>query len=144
MIERSFAPDGARGRAIDAAMHRELARSLEYLASECRDRLDFDHDAAMRLVARLDQGARLPPVAFAHYYALAFSLLEGENDAAVEHWRELLAEPEAAPGLRVSALEDPATSPLGARYTRMMQGDGESGAAILPPSPEVARAFERR
>lgn len=126
-------------------MHRELALSLSYLASECRGRLDFDGPAAERLVARLDQGARLPPSAFAHYYAVAFSLLDERRSDAESSWRDLLATAEAAPGLRVTALEDPARSGLGALYARLMQGGGDAfGVVIRPPAPEVARDFERR
>ncbi len=126
-------------------MHHELGASLAYLISECRGKLDFDVAAADDLVARLERGVRVPPAAFARYYALAFSLLEDRRTDAERAWRELLATPEAEPGLRVTALEDPATSALGALYTRLMDADGgPDGVVIRPPSDAVARDFERR
>lgn len=143
-IDRSFAPDGARGRTIDAAMHLELARSIEYLVEQCQGRVDFDPAAAGDLVRRLDGGARLPPVGFARYYELVFSLLANELDEAATRWRNLVATGDASPGLRVVPLEDPSESELGALYTRLMSGDGSDGASILPPPPDVMQDFERR
>jgi len=144
-VQRFFIPDGARARAMDAAMHRDFKLSLSYLASECRGKLNFDALAADRLIARLDRGARMPPAAFAHYYALAFSLLDERTSDAEGSWRDLLGTPLAKPGLRVTALEDPATSTLGALYTRLMRGeDGASDAMMRSPPAEVARNFERR
>lgn len=93
-----FWPDAARGRALDAGRHAELADSLAHLA----EALPAARASLSGVVARIRAGERLPPCAFGLYFQLAGIAMAGKADRATALAASLAAIPPAAPGLTLS------------------------------------------
>ncbi|OYT99527.1 MAG: HEXXH motif domain-containing protein [Burkholderiales bacterium PBB1] len=83
MEERlAFAPSAVRGIALDAAMHRELASSLDHLIDACAAEAPDITRALESPRALLAAGHALPPCAFGLYFQLASSLFDGNEPAS--------------------------------------------------------------
>ncbi|MEX0970337.1 MAG: HEXXH motif-containing putative peptide modification protein [Paracoccaceae bacterium] len=92
-----FQPDPQRGPALDARMHAELASSLAHLA----DSLPGLGGHLRPIIARINAGARLPPVGFGHYFQTAERALAGDEAGAEQSAQHLARVPDATPGLSV-------------------------------------------
>lgn len=130
----AFAPSGARARALDARMHGELAASLRHLAGA----VEAVPDLAARLraqVARLEAGARVPPLFFRSYFELAEALMAEDMVAAEAAAGALARLPDRAASRIVHAYGAGTAEGLEAALKR----DGEMEMAPVPDA--TASAF---
>lgn len=139
-----FQPDARRARALDARMHRELAASVRHLADAARGIVRFDADALEAMLASIDAGARVAPLAFAAYYDCLDALLADDLDGAAVAFARLAAATPVAAGLRIEPLRDPQHCERSRRMAALLLDDPSMDTAIRPPPPEVAQAFATR
>lgn len=98
-----FAPDPARGAALDARMHRELAASLAHIAESLTGAYPNECAQLREFVARLDSGVRVPALAFGTYFEIARTLLAGDPAPVPQLVNKLTSLPERASALTVCA-----------------------------------------
>lgn len=139
-----FAPDPARARTLDQAMHRGLAGSIEHICEQSRGIVAFDQAAMARLCAQLRSGTRFPPSTFALYYDLVPALEAGEYEAAQGLFADLAAERPAEPTISVHALGEGRRARHAERYRRMMDTDPSTTFEMLTPPPALSAEFRAR
>ncbi len=136
----SFPPDARRAQALDAAMHRALADSLEHVHQQAGHALNADEHAVAALIQSLRAGTRYPSTMFAHYYRVVDALLDEDEAIARHHYSRLLAHSPVTTGAwhRPMALDD-APGVVEYRYC-MEPGLGDS-LSFCSPSPATMAEF---
>lgn len=132
-----FWPDPERGRLLDARRHAELAGSLAHLA----DALPAAKPALGGVVARIEAGERLPPLAFGIYFQLAMLAMAGKPDQATVLAESLADIPAAAPGLTLSRWGEADTAGL---VSIMCVQDPDAPERYADAPEEQRQEFRRR
>lgn len=137
-ISLDFAPSATRARQLDARMRSELAASLRYLVTQLAPRLSIDPASAEALELRLTAGA-VPPLLFALYSDLVFSINDDDLEEAERIWRLLIECPAQPSGLTVLELGDPQVDESAERYIRYVDTDPAMPLALRSPQPAAVQ-----
>ena len=137
----AFAPDGARGRAVDRRVRDHLARSLDSIADAAEGAIACDAPA-IRALAEAVRAHPVSPAVMATY-ADAVVALDGDDQAAVEAVLAALADPAlrrpAAP--RIVTLHDRHLGPGNAERYRNHTNDDPTVPTLFDPLE--AATFDR-
>lgn len=144
VIDFGFEPDGARARALDGRMHRELGDSLAHVVQASVGQIAFDADGLDRVIATLRQGRSHAPTLFADYYDLVLAIDAEDRDQAEQLFSRIAAAEPVASGLSVLPLGSPELGADSDRYRRMMNADPSVDVGFDPPSEQIFQAFTGR
>jgi hypothetical protein len=137
----SFAPDAARGAAIDQRVRRHLAASLGKVFAAAIGVLAFDPQDAERLLKRIARGPVRAAV-MALYTDLVGAVFADELDLAQALIDQLLTLEPDVPDSRLFTLDD---AVLGAgqaeRFLRIISDDGAAKLAFYPFAPDALAAL---
>lgn len=132
----AFAPDGGRAEFLDLRMMGELASSLRHLA-EAGDAPEVS-EALTPVIARLEKGAMLPPLAFGLYYEIAEAMLAGAPRTALAAAERLRALSPRG-GRTILARGTPEAAALCEQLQRRMGDEFDRCAGV---APEAKAGFE--
>ena len=134
----AFAPDGARGRAVDLRVRDHLARSLESIATAAEGAIACDAPGIRALAAAVRAHPVRPAVMAT--YADAVLVLEGEDEAAAEALLAALADPALRrPALpRIVTLRDEHLGPGNAGRYRSHTNDDPTVPTLFDPLGDAA------
>lgn len=138
-----FAPDAARGRALNARMHHELGLSLQHVIDQSRDAGLFDEAAIAPLLSDLKAGVSYPATVFARYYDLVEAIVDEDFDKARGVFDQL-ARAKPIQDLRIDDLGSATLGENSGRYRRMMNSDPDLDLGFTDPTPEVVAEFRKR
>lgn len=139
-LEAGFFPDAARAAAMDRRMRAGLADSLEYLAETLAEQLEADRSGLDALVREMRSGAIYPASTFGLYYEATSSLIDGDQDAALGLFDELVRErPRPSAELCIVTLDESGTPANAQRYRRLMDNDAQTRFGFIQPAPDVAQ-----
>jgi len=141
LIDLSFYPNQTRAKAIDARMHNELAKSLEYVITQIKLQSPGSEtcqhaDKLQSVISLLQSGQRVSPAVFASYYQLVLSILAGED--FTEKIYDLIDTVETRETL---VFKDFSAAGLGSEkmislYTASLDTDDKLSFGFFPPKPE--------
>lgn len=130
MESLAFAPSAERGIALDAAMHRELASSIDHLIDACAAEAPEIARALESPRALLTAGHSLPPCSFGLYFQLANSLFDGDEPAARWAAVQLSAMVPRQPGLQMLGWGSAESAALEKVLALRMGDDARQFAAV--------------
>jgi hypothetical protein len=79
-----FIPSAENGFRARNAISARLKESLEHIFQQCRGHIDFDRYRTKALLARLDDGAQLPPSLYGDYFALVRAIQDEDLQEAAK------------------------------------------------------------
>jgi hypothetical protein len=139
----NFAPDPARGAALDRYMRERLGTSLRYIVEQADGGIPIARPAIEGFFARLADGPVSASV-FGAYCDLVLAIDDDRLDLAEALLTEIGAAPNRPASLRIHNLADPRNDPVAERYIRLIDSDPAAPFTVLPPPAVVATACRER